>query len=386
MTRTVAPTPPGRLGEQIDPPVLQAYLAGLDGWVRGRRDELDRIDAAALGSPRRDEVSGDVVLSMALWKAAADRHAELLRVWDSGRVGPTERERLSVLIWGRLDTAGATAPSGVSVSLPEACRLSDALASQLLERLALSPATSDAARRVGDLRAQLERLRDQVALEPGSTRADAQHQWERLATRIDDVAARLERGGDVGGLLGPLENDAARVERDLIVGGARRREAQEQVATVAQLRSRLAGREDAVAALAETAVRTVVPAPRNAVPDVSLLGPVPDGGTALADYALRLQRVGQAMDIAEQRYAAALAERQDLLDQLDAYALKASATGVADQPDCRAAEQAARDLLDRRPAPVAVARHLVAAYLAWVELAGAHAPVAVRRPAGKESV
>ncbi len=33
-----------------------------------------------------------------------------------------------------------------------------------------------------------------------------------------DVTDRAQRGADVGGMLGPLENDAARLERDLIVG------------------------------------------------------------------------------------------------------------------------------------------------------------------------
>jgi hypothetical protein len=43
---------------------------------------------------------------------------------------------MSTLIWGRLDAATA---SGLSVSLPEACRLSDALLSQLRVKLGLDP-------------------------------------------------------------------------------------------------------------------------------------------------------------------------------------------------------------------------------------------------------
>ena len=43
------------------------------------------------------------MLSMALWKAVSDRYELLLATWDSGRVGAAERERMSSLIWGRLD-------------------------------------------------------------------------------------------------------------------------------------------------------------------------------------------------------------------------------------------------------------------------------------------
>ena len=200
---------------------MQAYLSDLDSWVRYRKDELDELDAAALSSPRKDELTDDMALSMALWKAVADRLQLLFAVWDGGRVLEAERERLATLIHGRLDATldpavlakGATNPGTTSgalaVSLPEACRLSDALAGQLRQRLALDPAADANAARVKDLRASLDRLRDQLALEPDSGRARAQQTWDDLAVRIKDITERLQRGGDVGGLLGPLENDTA---------------------------------------------------------------------------------------------------------------------------------------------------------------------------------
>ena len=46
-----------------------------------------------------------MLLSMALWKAVADRHDLLVATWDSGRVGQAELERLSTLVWGRLDAS-----------------------------------------------------------------------------------------------------------------------------------------------------------------------------------------------------------------------------------------------------------------------------------------
>ncbi len=374
MSDVIAPTAPGGVAQRPTPAAVLAYLGELDAWVAGRRAELDDIDAAALTSPRRDEVSGDVVLSMALWKSVADRRDQLNTAFAGGRVDASDLDRIAVLIWGRLDTAAATA-AGVAVSMPEACRLSDALAGALRARLGLAPAVEESARRVRSLKAQLDRLCDQVALEPPTSRPTAQRQLDSLTARVADVALRLERGGDVGGLLGPLENDAARTERDLIVGGVRRREARDQFAALERLRADLTTREAHVTALADEAVATVLPAPRNAVPDVSLLGAAPTDPGALAAYGDRLARVGQAMDIAEQRYAAALASRSALADRLAAAKVKADALGVAGRPDVRAAGQQAQELLDRRPSPVAVVEHLVAAYLAWLDLEGQAAPL-----------
>ena len=55
---------------------------------------------------------------------------------------------------------------------------------------------------------------------PAQRHAAAAERARELDTRTADVAARAKRGADVGGLLGPLEHDAARAERDLIVGAS----------------------------------------------------------------------------------------------------------------------------------------------------------------------
>jgi hypothetical protein len=316
-----------------------------------------------------------MTLSMALWKAVADRQQLLLAVWDGGRVLVAERERLATLVWGRLDATldpavvakGTKATAGaLAVSLPEACRLSDALAGQLRQRLSLDPAADENAARVKELRAALERLRDQVGLEPDSSRPRAQHTWDELAARVKDVTERLQRGGDVGGLLGPLENETARFERDLIVGGAERRDTRDRAAAAAELRDDLLARSAALGQLAQRCVEAVDPAPKYAVPDVEALGPVPDSPQQLAAYRQRLARVGDAMNLAHASYAAALAARDDLSTRLDALALKASARGLDRDPDLSAAAATARDVLARRPCPVAVAAAAVDAYEAWL--------------------
>ena len=138
------------LGVAVTPSEALRYLTDLGGWIDERRRQLDAIDNAALNAPSqtdRDALTRDMTTSMALWKAIADRY-ELLKVtFDSGRVGPVQAQRLSTLIWGRLDVSpsmGApTSPAPASqegtlgVSLPEACRLSDAMTSSLRARLAL---------------------------------------------------------------------------------------------------------------------------------------------------------------------------------------------------------------------------------------------------------
>lgn len=362
---TTAPQAPGKLGDALAPAVIQAYLGELDTWLRVRRSELDELDQAALAVGRGGELAGDMSLALALWKAISDRYQLVFATWDGGRVLQQERERISALIWGRLDGASEL-PGGLAVSLPEAGRLCDALTGQLRSRLALVPGADEQAARIRELRAQLERIRDQVGLEPALSRDAAVHRLAELMSRLEGVTAKAERGGDAGGMLGPLEVEATTFERDLIVGNARRRDARDQVISARELRTDLAAREAALQKLAETCVATVDPAPRYAVPDVDLLGPVPVTPDAIGPYLERLDRVSQALEIAQHAYAAALDEHTQLVALLDAYVAKARAAAVADHPDLVASEQSARGLLERRPTPMAVARQLVTTYQTWL--------------------
>lgn len=372
---SAAPGAPGALGQRLEPLAVQEYLGELDTWVRERRVELDEIDAAARESTRAQELTGDILLSMALWKAVADRQRMLLTTWDGGRVGPAERERLSVLIHGRLDATfdpallqrSSSAASNLAVSLPEACRLSDALAGQLRERLALDPAADVNSRVLKQVRATIERLRDQAALEPDAARAAVLATVQGLAVRAQDLLERLTRGGDIGGLVGPLENEAARLERDLIVGGAQRRDAHDQFVTVQQLRVDLLARGETLQRLADQVVQQVSPAPRQAVPDVNALGEVPATVPELTTYRARLERVAAAMDIAQEAYTQAQASLSDLFAQLAASKVRAGAAGAYLDPDLTRVEELAQEVLERAPCPLAVATRLVQAHLAWVE-------------------
>lgn len=375
MSPVSAPTAPGRLGEPVQPQAMVGYLGELDAWTVGRRSELAALDAEIM-SRKMAPLTPDIQLSLALWQAVKSRYDLLLVSWDSGRVGPAECARLSSLIWGRLDT-GASASAqlaGMAVSLPEACRLSDALVAQLRQKLNLDPNAEQLARRLRDLRAQLERIREQVTLEPPTAQQAASAQVAQLAARVADLEGKRERGGDIGGLLGPLEIDAARYERDLIVGGAQRRENRDALARAREATDELTAREQALRQLVANTVAAVSPAPKYAVPDVAALGPVPNTRQAIDAHLQRLAQVSRAMQVVQDAYTAALVERDAQLALVDALRAKAAALGHSDDPDFAELTGQAARLLQRRPAPMAVTRQLLPAaqaLLDWLAETGA---------------
>jgi len=393
----VTPEPPGRIGVAISPEEALHYLEALGTWRDLRRAELDRLDEAALsaadgnataGTTGISGLTGDVMLSMALWKAVADRHDLLVATWDSGRVGPAERERLTSLIWGRLDATldpqlarrpDVPSSSGaLAVSLPEAMRLSDALAASLRARLSLDPSDADVTSRLRQLRAQLERVRDLVANEPPDGRDRFSHKLGKLDERLSEMVEKAKRGADVGGLVGPLEADAARAERDLIVASATRADAARDVARAQGLRAELEARGAAIRDLAARCVASVTPAPRLAVPDVAALGAVPQTSADVDAYLARLATVSRAMNLAQAAYATALDEREELRVRLEAYAIKAAralgrtsaagsgtSTGTVDD-DLDELFRRAKEVLRTEPTDMARARALVAASAAYL--------------------
>lgn len=386
----ITPEPPGRIGVAITAQDALSYLEALGAWREQRRGELDLLDQAALNAPGGAEsatgVTGDVMLSMALWKAVADRYDLLMATWDSGRVGQTERERLATLIWGRLDATldprlaqrpdVPSASGALAVSLPEAMRLSDALAASLRTRLSLDPSDAEVTGRLRQLRAQLERVRDLVTVEPQESREGFSHTLAKLDSRLSEMVDKAKRGADVGGLVGPLEADAARVERDLIVGSATRAAAARSVARARQLRGELEARGAAIRDLAAQCVAVVKPAPKLAVPDVDALGPVPATASEVDAYLARLATVSRAMNLAHAAYSGAMDEREELRGRLEAYAVKAtriagngndSGTDTGDaSDDLGELFRRAQNVLRAEPADMARARALVAAHQAYL--------------------
>ncbi|MEO5608282.1 MAG: hypothetical protein ABIQ61_05315 [Ornithinibacter sp.] len=401
MSRATAPSAPGRLGQPLLAADALRYLEALGTWRDARRAELDVLDQAVLADADAAEHTSDLMLAMALWKAVADRHDLLVSTWDSGRVGPNELERLSTLVWGRLDSLTARPPAtpgggslvpqvqvgALAVSLPEACRLSDALAASLGARLGLDPSEADVLARLRGLRASVERVRDLVEREPARERAAACAVLDRLDTRTTDVTARARRGADVGGLLGPLEQDAARAERDLIVGGSTRRARAHDVASARALRDELGARGAALQRLAARCVARVTPAPRLAVPDVAALGPVPSDPDAVDVYLARLESVGRAMTMAQDAYSGALAEPDELGLTLGAFAAKAvdrrtPPRSEAASADLAELERRTRESLEREPVDLVRTRALVDAYVAYLGSVGRHGSTTHRDEGG----
>lgn len=380
------PRAPGRLGVPVTAAEALRYLTELGLWIDARRGQLNAIDQAALNAPDqtdRDALTHDLTVSMALWKAISDRYDLLKVAFDSGRVGPVQAEQLSTLIWGRLDVtpgqAGeaararvpSTADGALAVSLPEACRLSDAMTSSLRARLALEPTAMDVGLRVKSIREGIERIRDQIGLIPaGAAHEKAGRELVGLEQRLFEVTERAKRGADVGGYLGPLEIDTAGRERDLIVAASRRVSGERDAATARAKVADLAARGDAIRALQARCLREVTPAPKLAVPDVRALGAVPTDPDAVDAFLQRLELVSRALDQAHETYARALAERDELrglLGALDAQAMSSPAITADERADLAPLHTQLTGTLASTPVPLVRARALMAAYQSYLQ-------------------
>ena len=280
--------------------------AALDGAVEGRR----RPPRPA----RRD---------LGLRPGRADRARATLHPG----LGPARRHDLARAGDARCCRRGSAVPSGaLAVSLPEACRLSDALAASLRARLGLDPSEADLQARLRALRASVERVRDLVDREPAQGRA---RRARRCSTGSTSASLTCwpgsQRGADVGGLLGPLEQDAARAERDLIVGASTRRAHAHDEARAPGAAHRARGPRRRPARPRGRGAWPRSPRRRDwPSPTCRRSGPVPTDPAAVDAYLVRLDAVGRAMTMAQDAYASALAERDELQAHAGAYAAKAA--------------------------------------------------------------
>ena len=208
---------PGGWASPSSPEDALRYLAALGTWRDERKAELDVLDEAALGAPRRRGVHRRPAAldgavegrrgparpargHLGLRPGRDDRAGATLHP----RLGPARRRTTARPRRRPVRAAGAHVPAqALAVSLPEACRLSDALAASLRARLGIDPSEADLQARLRALRASVERVRDLVDREPAQARAAASSTLDRLDTRVADVLARAQRGADVGGLVGP---------------------------------------------------------------------------------------------------------------------------------------------------------------------------------------
>lgn len=361
-----SPWPPGSLQVAPTAPQMLTYLDALSDWLQTQRAGLDRLDARIqrLGDPAGGM---DMATTLSIWQAIKQRQDDLLRVWDSGRVIETDLAKLAGLIWSPLSdmlTPGASlnTGAGLNVSLPEACRMLDALITQLSSRYQFSQTDGQVNVRLQNLRAQVERIRQQAALDPPDIQATTEPTVTALAGAVDQMVAQCDRGGDIGGSLPPLEIRAARLERDLIVSHAERATLARQVSQAASRRQGLADRAEAVGALVAQVRQTVTPPPKYAVPQVQALGDVPDTPELLTAYLAKLDQVEAALGIVETANRQALAAKTDLTGRLTD--LRARAAG---RPQSELAEQLDSQvghLLATDPTPIDVAARLLDAYQA----------------------
>lgn len=380
----VAPTAPGALGVPVQAGEAQTYLGALRLWVAQRRADLGEVDSALLRlSPaEQSAITTDLTVALTFWKAVSDRLTLLETTFDGGRVGPKEAERLSTLIHGRLDSNTSehlSLPSSgsLAVSLPEACRLLDSLTRTLQARASLAPGAAEASQRITVARAGVERIRDQVPLVPvGSQRDAAADKLARLDRRVEDLLARARRGADIGGVIGPLEIDIAVLERDLIVAAAERASAARSRVRTQQQIEELDARAAAIRALERACIAAITPAPHLAIPNVRALGPVPQAAAELAAYRERLERVSRALDLAHERYAAGLAERDEVIGLAGALSAMAASASVPDDlvPDLTELRRRLDEALARTPLPLVRARALAAAYQACLDVATRSTP------------
>lgn len=374
----LAPVAPAALGQAVAPTAMLAYLEAMRRWLTERRTELDELDVASL--ERAKQVSDDLVLSWALWKAAQDRLELLLATWDGGRVGEKERMRLSTLTWGRLDatldstkltSAARSLLGGLALSLPEACRLSDALAGQLRRTLQLDPDAAAVLGRLKTLRATRVRVDEQLSLDPPALRARSQPKLDKFSKRLDAAVDKFERGADVGGLLGVLEADYASVERDLIVANATRREARGLLNSARELSGDLSEREASLRALQRQCRERVDPTPQVGIPDVSALGPVPNTVREIEVHLRGLTSLSEKLSHAQHALSAALRDREELISRFELYRAKAERLRSQQREFARSdlgiAEQLTENVLNHRPTPMQAARSLVGSYQALLE-------------------
>ena len=366
----VAPTPPTGPGEQPEDRAVDHYLSELARWRVRREHELSALDEVTRTHADRDGLNEDVTASMTLYHAIAQRHDLLLATWEDARDGDGEREWVSTLLWGVLEMPDGD-PHALALSLPDALRMSDALAASLRARTGADVEELPVRQRAASLRADLDRLEGVVSRDDSAVAQVAASVDPELTGRLAEARLRLDglgRRADDEALvaIGELESELAGLERALLVAAAEEAHGTVDVDQARAERDQLVAKGEAVRALAARVLESVTPAPTRGIPDVTALGEVPTGDSELTAYMGNLERVGRALDQAHATYAAALAEYADLADRAQRLASTLAGCGAPTSVDLSGMLTAAKESLHNKPADVRRAAALVAAQEAYL--------------------
>lgn len=367
----VAPAPPAAPGERPGAGAVDTYVSELARWRMRRDHELRALDELTRSHAERDDLVEDLTASMTIFHAVAQRHDLLMAAWGQGdgttdgSRGQDERDWVGQLVWGVLELPGGDAEA-LALPLPDALRLSDALAASLRGRVGADDDDVPLGERLDATRAHLARVREQVESRTAVPEGDD------LPQRLHATQERLDSlpGSDEGAAvaeIGGVTGELAAIDRAVIVGRAEQAHARADREQALAEREHLVARGEAVRALAEKALNSINPAPRLGIPDVAALGEVPaDGDDALAAYVTNLERVGRALDQAHSTYAAALAEYADLADRAERLARTLAGCGAPTSVDLAGMLTAAKECLETQPADVRRAAALVAAQEAYL--------------------
>jgi hypothetical protein len=368
----VAPPPPSEPGDHPPTGAVNRYVSELARWRLRREHELRALDELTRAHDDRDALEHDLTHSMTLYHAIAQRHDLLLATWESGHTGEAgdpqldedQRGWVGQLVWGVLEMPDGDAQA-LALPLPDALRLSDALAASLRGRIGADEDDIPMAERVQDAQAYLDGVRERVEEREGEPDEDLQQRLGALQEGLDALRERDDDSAlpDLAGVIGAL----AAMDREVIVSRASSAHDRADREQAVAERDHLLARGEAVRALAEKVLNAVNPAPRLGIPDVEALGEVPqEEGPDLDAYVSNLERVARALEQAHSTYAAALAEYADLADRAERLASTLAGCGAPTSVDLAGMLTAAKECLHTRPADVRRAAALVAAQEAYL--------------------
>lgn len=374
----VAPSPPTEPGEAPAVGAITRYVSELARWRMRRDHELRALDELTRAHEDRDDLEADLTSSMTLFHAIAQRHDLLLTTWGDGGGGDAadpelddgQRGWVGQLVWGVLEMPDGDAQA-LALSLPDALRLSDAMASALRGRLGTDEDDLPMAERLGRAREHLDLVRSHLADRDGLPDGDGDDLDERLeeaGARLTALDGRTDEDEDAVGDLALVLAEIAAIDHEAVTtraAHAHETAGRDQAATE---REHLAARGEAVRALAEKVLNAINPAPRLGIPDVEALGEVPEEGPALQAYVGNLERVARALEQAHSTYAAALAEYADLSDRAERLARTLAGCGAPTSVDLAGMLTATKECLQTQPADVRRASALIAAQEAYLEM------------------